>query len=127
MPLVRIALPAGKPPAYRKAVSQSVHLALLEAFGVPEDDLFQIITEHAAGTEIVHAPSYLGIAYSADLIVLQITVSDTRTVEQKKQLFARIAAHLAASPGMRPQDVLISLVEVRKENWSFGNGVAQYA
>lgn len=62
-----------------------------------------------------------------DLIVIQITVSDTRTVEQKKQLFARIAAHLAASPGVRPQDVFINLLEVRKENWSFGNGVAQYA
>lgn len=127
MPLVRIALPAGKPPAYRKAVSQGVHRALVETFGVPEDDLFQIVTEHAAGTEIVHAPSYLGIAYSDNLIVIQITVSDTRTVEQKKQLFARIAAHLAASPGVRPQDVFINLLEVRKENWSFGNGVAQYA
>jgi phenylpyruvate tautomerase PptA (4-oxalocrotonate tautomerase family) len=127
MPLVRIALPAGKPPAYRKAVSQGVHRALVETFGVPEDDLFQVVTEHAPGTGIVRPKSYLGIEYSDDLILIQLTVSDTRSVEQKRQLFARIASRLAESPGLRPQDVFINLVEVRKENWSFGNGLAQYA
>lgn len=127
MPLVRIDLPAGKPPAYRKAVSQGVHRALVETFGVPQDDLFQIVTEHVAGTGIVRPTSYLGIDYSDDLILIQLTVSDTRTLAQKKQLFARIVSHLAESPGLRPEDVFINLVEVRKENWSFGNGVAQYA
>jgi 4-oxalocrotonate tautomerase len=127
MPLVRIALPAGKPPAYRKAVSQGVHRALVETFGVPEDDKFQIFTEHTPGTELVRPWSYLGIEYSDDLILIQLTVSDTRTLEQKKRLFAGIASNLAKSPGLRPQDVLINLVEVRKENWSFGNGLAQYA
>ena len=127
MPLVRIALAAGKPPAHRNAISQGVQRALVETFGVPEDDLFQIVTEHAAGTGIVRPRSYLGIEYSDDLTMIQLTVSDTRTIEQKKALFARIVSHLAASPGLRPQDVFINLVEVRKENWSFGNGVAQYA
>jgi 4-oxalocrotonate tautomerase len=127
MPLVRIALPAGKPPAYRKAVSQGVHRALVETFGVPEDDKFQLLTEHAPGTELVRPWSYLGIEYSDDLILIQLTVSDTRSLEQKKRLFAGIASNLAESPGLRPQDVLINLVEVKKENWSFGNGLAQYA
>jgi 4-oxalocrotonate tautomerase len=127
MPLVRIALPNHKPPEYRKAMSQGVQRALVETFEVPQNDLFQIITEHGPETEIVHAPSYLGIEYSDGLTIIQLTVSDTRTVEQKKRLFARIAAHLAESPGLRPQDVFINLVEVKKENWSFGNGQAQYA
>jgi phenylpyruvate tautomerase PptA (4-oxalocrotonate tautomerase family) len=127
MPLVRIALPAGKPAEHRKAVSAGVHRALVETFGVPEDDLFQVITEHGPGTEIVRPKSYLGIEYSDDLTVIQLTVSDTRTLEQKERLFARIVYHLAEWPGLRPQDVFINLVEVKKENWSFGNGIAQYA
>src|SRR5262249_42272484 len=116
-----------KSPAYRKAVSQGVHRALVETFGVPEDDLFQIVTEHPPGTGIVRPKSYLGIEYSDDLILIQLTANDTRTVEQKKQLFARIASNLGERAGVRPQDVLINLIEVRKENWSFGNGLAQYA
>jgi len=127
MPLVRIAIPNHRPPEYRDAISQGVHRALVETFEVPENDLFQIITEHRPETEIVHAPSYLGLEYSDDLTIIQLTVSNTRTVEQKKRLFARIAAHLSESPGLRPEDVFINLVEVKKENWSFGNGEAQYA
>jgi 4-oxalocrotonate tautomerase len=127
MPLVRIAVPAGKSAEHRRAVSEGVQRALVETFGVPEDDLFQIVTEHGPGTEIVRPASYLGIEYSDDLTLIQLTVSDTRTVEQKKQLFARIVEHLSKRAGLRPQDVFINLVEVKKENWSFGNGIAQYA
>ena len=79
------------------------------------------------GREIVHAPRYLGIAYTDDLTLIQLTVSDTRTLEQKRRLFRRIADRLAESPGLRREDVFINLVETRKENWSFGNGEAQYA
>jgi phenylpyruvate tautomerase PptA (4-oxalocrotonate tautomerase family) len=127
MPLVRIAAPSGKSPQYRKAISDGVQRALVETFNVPKDDLFHIITEHAPKTEIVHAASYLGIAYTNDLTLIQLTVSDTRTVEQKKQLFRRIADHLAEHPGLRREDIFINLVEVKKENWSFGKGEAQYA
>lgn len=127
MPLVRIALPQGKSAAHRKAVSAGVQRALVETFNVPEDDLFQIISEQGQGTEIVHASSYLGIRYSGDLTLIQLTVSDTRNLEQKKALFRRIADHLAESPGLRREDIFINLVETKKENWSFGNGEAQYA
>jgi 4-oxalocrotonate tautomerase len=127
MPLVRIAVPNSLPAEARRAISKGVHLALRETFGVPEDDLFHIITEHRPGEELVRPSSYLGIAYSNDLVILQLTVSDTRTVEQKKRLYARIAELLAQSPGLRREDVFINLVEVKKENWSFGNGEAQYA
>jgi len=127
MPLVRITMPKGKTPEHRKAISQGVHAALVEAFNVPNDDLFQIITEAAPQTEIVHTESYLGIGYTNDLVMMQITVSDTRTVQQKKQLYRRIVDHLSENPGLRREDIFINLVEVKKENWSFGNGVAQYA
>jgi 4-oxalocrotonate tautomerase len=127
MPLVRIAVPKGKSPEYRRAISRGVQTALTETFDVPPEDLFQIISEHAAGSEIVHASSYLGNAYSDALTIIQLTVSDTRSVAQKRRLFARIAERLAADPGLRPDDIFINLVEVKKENWSFGKGLAQYA
>ena len=126
MPLVRIDLPQGKSADHAKAISQAVQAALVETFDVPKDDLFQVITS-GPGTQIVHAPSYLGIAYTDDLTLIQLTVSNTRTIEQKKRLFATIAENLARSPGLRPDDIFINLVEVKKENWSFGRGIAQYA
>jgi len=127
MPLVRISIPTGKTPGYRKAISDGIQRALVETFNVPTDDLFQLITEHEPRTALVRPASYLGISYSDDLTLIQLTVSDTRTIEQKKRLFRRIADHLAESPGLRPEDVFINLVEVKKENWSFGRGEVQYA
>jgi len=125
MPLVRIDLRRGKPPAYRKAICDGIYRALRETFDVPEDDRFIVVNEHEANN-FVHAESYLGITHSEGLLLIQITVSDTRTVEQKKAFFARVAALLSENPGVRKEDVFINLVEVKKENWSFGNGIAQY-
>jgi phenylpyruvate tautomerase PptA (4-oxalocrotonate tautomerase family) len=98
----------------------------VETINVPAQDRFQIITEHPA-EGLVYDPSYLDIARTDDLVIVQITLNAGRTVEMKKALYARIAELLAASPGVRREDVLVSLVEVSKENWSFGSGVAQYA
>ena len=127
MPLVRIDLPKGRTAEDRKAISDGVQAALVETFNVPKDDLFQVITAHPPESQIVHAPSYLGIEYSKDFTLIQLTVSDTRTIDQKQRLFARIAENLARNPGLRPDDIFINLVEVKKENWSFGRGIAQYA
>jgi phenylpyruvate tautomerase PptA (4-oxalocrotonate tautomerase family) len=127
MPLVRIDQIAGKPASYRAAISQGIQDAMMATFNVKEDDRFQVIAEHAPGTAIVHAPSYLGIEYSDELTIIQITCNDTRTLAQKKALFAAIADNLSASPGLRREDIVVSLVEVKVENWSFGNGIAQYA
>jgi 4-oxalocrotonate tautomerase len=127
MPLVRISVPSSRTLEHRRAISEGVQRALVEIFDVPANDLFQVVTEHRPQTEIVHAGSYLGIEYSNDLTIIQLTVSDTRTVEQKKQLFSRIATLLSERPGLRPEDIFINLIEVKKENWSFGNGKAQYA
>ena len=125
MPLVRIDMCKGKDAAYRQAISRAVHQALTSV-GVPPDDRFQIISEHAA-ENFVFDPSYLGIQRSENLVMIQITWNEGRTLEQKKALFRSIADGLASAPGVRQEDVLVNLVEVKKENWSFGRGVAQYA
>ena len=93
---------------------------------MPEDDRFMLVTEHD-DDGFLCGDRYLGIARSDDLVIIQLTVSNTRTIEQKKALFAAIVKRLGASPGVRPEDVFINLVEVAKESWSFGHGVAQYA
>jgi 4-oxalocrotonate tautomerase len=126
MPLVRISLQEGKPEAYRAAIGDAVHRAMVETINVPAQDRFQIITEHPRAG-LVYDPSYLGISRSADIVIVQITLNAGRTTEMKKALYARMADLLAASPGLRREDLLVSLVEVPKENWSFGDGVAQYA
>jgi 4-oxalocrotonate tautomerase len=126
MPLVRISLVKGKPETYRRKVGDAVHRALVEAIGIPPLDRFQLLTEHEPG-DLVYDSNYLGIARTSDLVVVQITLSAGRTLEQKRSLYRRIAANLGAAVGLRPQDAWINLVEVAKENWSFGNGVASYA
>jgi phenylpyruvate tautomerase PptA (4-oxalocrotonate tautomerase family) len=126
MPLTRIDLRKGKSSDFKKAVMDGIYTAMRETFDVPEDDRFMTITEHDADT-FSFGRSYLGIDRSDDLVVIQITANNTRTVDKKKLLYARIAERLAASPGIRKQDVFVSIVEVPKENWSFGNGAAQYA
>ena len=126
MPLTRIDLKRGKSAAYRKAVLDGVYEALRETFDVPEDDRFMLVTEHG-DEDFVYGSHYLGIERSDDLVIIQLTVSNTRSVEQKKALYKRIVGRLGGNPGLRPEDVLINLVEVAKENWSFGHGAAQYA
>lgn len=126
MPLVRISLREGKPEAYRRAIGEAVHRAMVETINVPALDRFQVITEHTAAS-LIYDPAYLGINRTVDVIFIQITLNAGRSVEQKRALYVRIVALLAENPGVRPQDVLINLVEVPRENWSFGNGEAQYA
>jgi 4-oxalocrotonate tautomerase len=126
MPLVRIDLREGKSAEYKKAIADGVHNALVEGAGAPPDDRFQIITEHAA-SDIIYDPNYLGIKRGPDIVMVQITLSAGRKLGQKKLLFKRMAEVLAETPGLRPEDLMINLVEVAWENWSFGNGEAQYA
>ncbi len=125
MPLVRIDLREGKKPEFRKALGEAVHRAMVETIGVPSHDRFQVITEHPA-EGLVYDPRYLNIQRTDDALFIQITLTSGRSTESKQALYARIIALLAERPGVRPQDVLISLVEVAGENWSFGSGEAQY-
>jgi len=126
MPLVRISLREGKPETYRRALADGIHRAMVDAINVPPLDRFQVISEHPAES-LIYDPAYLGIVRGDDVVFVQITLNAGRSTEQKGALYARMAELLHASPGLRPQDLLISLVEVSRENWSFGNGQAQYA
>jgi phenylpyruvate tautomerase PptA (4-oxalocrotonate tautomerase family) len=99
---------------------------MLTTLNAPKNDRFQVIAQHARDTLIID-PTYLGIERSADAIIVQLTLNDGRTVEAKKAFYQAVADGLNARVGLRREDVIINLVEVKKENWSFGNGVAQYA
>jgi 4-oxalocrotonate tautomerase len=125
MPLIHISLRAGKPQSYRKAIFDGLYRAMRDALGVPEDDQFMTISEHDAAN--FRYGSAFGIVRSDDLVFIQITVFDTRTAEQKKALFRQIAELLGESPGIRPADVFVNVLEAAKENWSVGHGLAQFA
>jgi phenylpyruvate tautomerase PptA (4-oxalocrotonate tautomerase family) len=124
MPLVRIDVRKGRTISERAAIGDAVHRAMVECFKVPEKDRFQVIAEHGA-EGLIYEPAYLDIAKTNAVVFVQITFTQGRTVEQKKAFYARLAELLDGT--VRREDFLISLVEVQKENWSFGNGVAQYA
>lgn len=124
MPLVRISLRAGKPEGYRQAIFDAVYRAMRETLNVPEGDQFMTITEHDAAN--FRYGNAFGVDRSHDLVYIQITVFDTRTGAQKSALFGRIAELLGDSPGVRPEDVFINILDSAKENWSVGHG-AQFA
>jgi phenylpyruvate tautomerase PptA (4-oxalocrotonate tautomerase family) len=126
MPLVRIDLQIGKPKEYREQIGQIVYRAMREALGVPENDRFQVITEHAS-PGLQFDRDYLGIKRSDDCIFLQVTLNAGRTLDAKRNFYKAVADGLHRELQLRREDVLINLVEVQKENWSFGNGEAQYA
>jgi 4-oxalocrotonate tautomerase len=125
MPLIHISLRAGKPEAYRQAIFDNLYHAMRETLNVPDGDQFMTISEHAA-TNFRYGDGY-GVARSADVVYIQITVFNTRTLEQKRRLFRRIAELLGESPGIRPEDVFVNVLEAAKENWSVGHGLAQFA
>jgi 4-oxalocrotonate tautomerase len=125
MPLLHISLRAGKPEAYRQAILDGLYRAMREALNVPEDDQFMTITEHDAAN--FRWGNAYGVARSADVVYIQIIVFSTRTAEQKKALFRRIAELLGENPGLRPEDVFVTVLDAAKENWSVGHGLAQFA
>ena len=125
MPLVRIDLRTGRSADFRRALGDAVYRAMIEAANVPAGDRFIVVTEHDA-SGLLYDPSYIGVARSDSIVLIQITLNAGRSLAVKKALYQRIA-ELLHELGVRKEDVLISLVEVPKENWSFGNGIAQYA
>ena len=126
MPLARIDLVRGKPAEYRRTIGDVVYEAMVETLKAPKDDRFQLISEYAPENHIADE-NYLGIKRTADTVFVQLTLNAGRTIEQKKAFYKAVADGLHARLGLRREDVFINLVEVAKENWSFGNGEAQYA
>ena len=125
MPLVRIDLNKSYNSDDSKKIGELVYRAMEEEISVPKDDKFQIITKHDT-SELNIPDSYLGIKYTDKIVIIQITLNGGRSSELKQKLYKRIAEDLNKDLNIRKEDVFISLVEVAKENWSFGNGEAQY-
>ncbi len=126
MPIVKVYLRRGKSPEYIRSVGDAIHEALVAHANVPQDDRFQVFLQLEADLLIAH-PSYGGVNRSDDLVIIEITLNAGRSVEIKKNLYAAITSRLHSAVDVRPDDVLISLIEVTKENWSFGGGRATYA
>ncbi|MCW3055908.1 MAG: 4-oxalocrotonate tautomerase [Chthonomonadales bacterium] len=126
MPLVRIDMRRGRPEGFGRKVGEIVYRTMMETIHVPVHDNFQVITEHDADG-LVYDPQYLDISRSEGIIMVQITLNIGRTLEMKKALYSLLAERLHQELGVRPEDLFVNLVEVSKENWSFGNGIAQYA
>lgn len=125
MPLVRVDIQQNPDPTFARRIGEQIYAALRSCIDVPEHDNFQILNKHDA-QHFVYDPQYLGIQRSDGVVFIQITISEGRSVEKKQLLFKTIAERLHAQLGIRLEDVFINLLEVKKENWSFGNGVAQY-
>ena len=126
MPLVRIEYRKGIHNDLGNKIGAIVYRSMVETINVPENDNFQIITEHEANG-LIYDPDYLGIHRSNGIIIIQVTLNEGRTIEMKKAFYREVAERLNKELGVRIEDVFINLVEVKKENWSFGNGIAQYA
>src|SRR3989304_10492462 len=126
MPLVRISLMKGKPEGFGGRVGDVVYRTMVDTINVPVKDNFQIITEHDPDT-LIYDPSYLDISRTDGIVIVQITLNEGRTVELKKTFYKTLAERLHRELGIRMEDVLVSLVEGKKENWSYGNGGAEYA
>jgi phenylpyruvate tautomerase PptA (4-oxalocrotonate tautomerase family) len=104
-------------------IADAIHRALVETIAVPADDRFQVVTAHPPG-EIVFPGSYLGIQHR-DPVLVQVTLSRGRTTEQKQALYKRMG-ELVQEAGIPANELVVSLVEAGREDWSFGNGIAQY-
>ena len=126
MPFVRIDLSQKHPEGFAQQVGEIVYEVMTTHINVPKDDKFQVITKHES-QELVMPKSYLGIEYSEDIVFIQVTLNEGRTTEMKKKFYKAICEGLVEKLKVRPQDIVINLVEVNKENWSFGNGEMQYA
>lgn len=126
MPMTRVSLKKGKSAEYKRAILDNIYEAMRETFNCPEDDKFMLLSEHE-DSDFYYGQNYLDIARTDDLVVIQITCNNTRTLEMKKALYKRVVERLVVALRLRPEDVFISLVEVEKENWSLGKGEAQYA
>lgn len=126
MPFVRIDLSKKHPEGFAQKVGEIVYEVMTSHINVPKDDKFQVITKHES-QDLVMPKSYLGIEYSEDIVFIQVTLNEGRTTEMKKKFYKAICEGLVQALKVRPQDIVINLIEVNKENWSFGNGEMQYA
>ena len=127
MPLVRINLSKSASAETVRTVSEVVYDAMINVANVPANDKFQIITRHADDELVYPAEGYLGVTYTPSIVFIQVTWNAGRTIEVKKAFYKAVAEGISTKAGIRIQDVFISLIDVAREDWSFGNGEMQYA
>lgn len=127
MPLARIDLAKDTSPEVVQAIGDVIYDAMTRVANVPEHDKFQIVNRHAADELVYPAAGYLGLTYTPKIVFIQITWNTGRTVEVKKAFYKAIAEGINEKTGIRKEDVWISLVDVNREDWSFGGGEMQYA
>jgi len=124
MPVTRIAIREGKTPEYKQALLDEIYEAMRETVAIKDGDRFMAITEHGEH-EFAYGP-FLGIDRGDDLVQIQVFWAPGKTVEAKQAMYKKIVERLGTNPGVRPEDVLISVVETAADNWSFGNGETQF-
>jgi len=122
VPIVRIDLSDRRDPAQRRAISDAVHRAFVDAVGIPEGDRFHVITTHPA-VELIADPEFLGV-HREDVVFVQITLVRGRPTELKQALYRRIVEEVVGV-GVRGEDVAIVLTENGVADYSWGNGQAQ--
>jgi phenylpyruvate tautomerase PptA (4-oxalocrotonate tautomerase family) len=127
MPLARIDLSKDAPPERVRVVSEAIYHAMVEVANVPLHDKFQVVTRHAPDEIIYPEEGYLGLNYTRDLIIIQVTWVGGRSVDVKKKFFHRIADEIHEKAHVRKEDIWINLVDTNREDWSFGDGEMQYA
>jgi phenylpyruvate tautomerase PptA (4-oxalocrotonate tautomerase family) len=126
MPFIRISLLKGKSAEYLRALSDSIHQAMVETFNVPPADRFQIIHQHAP-EELIFDRNYLAGPRSDDFVLISVTTGKPRSQEVRNAFFARTVELLRQSPGLRPEDIMIVVSTSEPGEWSFGDGRAQMA
>lgn len=127
MPLVRINISQTASKEVVRTVSDVVYDAMITVANVPQHDKFQIITRHAADELVYPEEGYLGVTYSPQIVFIQVTWNAGRSTDTKKAFYQAVAEGIHSKAGIRKEDVWISLVDVAREDWSFGNGEMQYA
>lgn len=127
MPLARVDVAADTSPETVAAISEVIYDAMMKAANVPEHDKFQIINRHAKDELVYPAAGYLGVTYTPQIVFIQVTWNAGRSIEVKKAFYEAVAEGIHAKTGLRKEDIWISLIDVKREDWSFGNGEMQYA
>lgn len=123
MPFVRISLRRTLPQAQRRAIADAVQHGMQTAIGVPADDRFQAI--ETLGEDLIVDPNFLGISRDDGVVLVEIHLAAGRSVAKKQALYRDIAENMQKI-GVEKRNVFIHLIETTLDNWSFGEGKAQY-
>lgn len=121
MPFARIDLIQGKAAEYRSTVADIVYRGIVDVLKAPEGDRFVVVGEHTSDN-LIYDPGFLGFSRSADFILIQVTSTVGNSKELKLAFYRFVADELMSKLSVRPDDIMINLVFVSREDWSFGNG-----